>query len=265
MNFLVTILLFFTILSSSVFGQDDSSFIKGINFVQHGDYNSAIPCFKQDVINNPNSAESYYELGKCYLNIHDFSNAIESFEKCISIDPNCETYEWISTPYILIGDAYISKGDTNKALDYYNKSLSVFPQDDIALSKLKEIKNSLGSTNNKYIDLTKNYPNTTCRPYTNVQCFDLFFDNCTWKYFKSKSGSNIVEFSGSAKQEFLKPGMSLCCLFQYIVNNNKPEIGYLEINNEKQPTEYYDMFLLQTIAPVVIEKNLVKPIPNKIE
>lgn len=249
-----------------LYAQDDSFFLKGINNVEHGDYKSAISCFNQEILQNPNNAETYYEIGKCYLKTNEPSKAIDSFQKCINIDPQCETYEWINTPYVLIGDVFASQGNTNKAIEYYKKSLSVFPQDKLASTKINDISNnSLPTNDDSFVNLTINYPNSCCKPYTNGQCFDLFFENCAWKYFKSNSGSDIVEFSGSAKQELLKPGMSLSCVFQYIIKNGKPEIGYLEINNEKQPIEFYDMFMLQTVMPLVIDKYISKPVPDKIK
>jgi tetratricopeptide (TPR) repeat protein len=58
-----------------------------------------------------------YYAGVCYMNLNDYDNAIEFFS-------NFKTTDMLLEPITLgaIGDAYLEKGETEKAIDYYKKA-----------------------------------------------------------------------------------------------------------------------------------------------
>lgn len=51
------------------------------------DYERALKYFKQNVANNPESANAYDSLGECYKTMGDKKNAIKSLKKALSLNP----------------------------------------------------------------------------------------------------------------------------------------------------------------------------------
>lgn len=66
------------------------------------------------------------------------------------------------------------------------------------------------------------------------KAFSQFFDNGTWKSFKSKKGNTIVEFKGNCY--YLDENVSMTIQFK-ILNDEQFNLQYIEINGVNIPEE----------------------------
>jgi tetratricopeptide (TPR) repeat protein len=64
---------------------------------------------------------TYYYLGECYEKLNDYDNALEYYNKSIDLDPQQ------SDPWAGIGAVYDEQGDTIKALTYTLKAIGLDP------------------------------------------------------------------------------------------------------------------------------------------
>lgn len=103
-------------------------------------------------------------------------------------------------------------------------------------------------------------------PYTLEYTLESFCEGNSWRYFSSKSGQDIVEYSGSAKQEFLKPGaeLSFCIQYQCDPKLETPKPVYFELNGEKQPPEACAQILMMAMG-VAMQRKAREGIPDKVE
>jgi len=118
-----------------------------------GNYDEIIKCYKKIVEIKPNCFEAYYEMGMAYQHKHNLDKAVECLDKAIEINPlSTDAYDMkyliclfkgdyneaidcyndrlikiksndSSSVYNNIGIAYRRKGDYDKAIEYYEKSI----------------------------------------------------------------------------------------------------------------------------------------------
>lgn len=103
-------------------------------------------------------------------------------------------------------------------------------------------------------------------PYTLEYTLESFCEGNSWRYFSSKTGQDIVEYSGSAKQEFLKSGaeLSFCIQYQCDPKLEAPKPVYFELNGEKQPPEACAQILMMAMG-VAMQRKAREAIPDKVE
>ena len=77
---------------------------------------------------NPESEDAYYNIGLCYLNEKKYDEAIQKFNKVISINPE------YSLGYYCLGLCYEKTNNQNSALSNYQKFVSL--TDDSGLKKI---------------------------------------------------------------------------------------------------------------------------------
>jgi CO dehydrogenase/acetyl-CoA synthase epsilon subunit len=89
-----------------------------------------------------------------------------------------------------------------------------------------------GSSNNKFISLVKNGHPTSYPNLTYGKAFENFFTSPTWKYFKSNTREDVVEFTGYCNYQEVKVKADL----QFILNvdTGKITVGALSINDVPQ-------------------------------
>jgi tetratricopeptide (TPR) repeat protein len=92
------------------------------NFNNVGDYERAIEAGKLAVKEYPNSAGTYYCLGRAYYNVGELKSAYENMKKAESLTNNKEDLMYI---YNEIGMILYSMGYLDDALLYYSRSLSL--------------------------------------------------------------------------------------------------------------------------------------------
>jgi tetratricopeptide (TPR) repeat protein len=79
-----------------------------------GDYNGAIATLKDAAGKDPSNGEIQLLLIKCYLEIKQYDNAVNSGEKAVAIDPKSSVYhQWL-------GEAYGEKADHSSMLSAYS-------------------------------------------------------------------------------------------------------------------------------------------------
>jgi tetratricopeptide (TPR) repeat protein len=120
------ICLFFSIVVSA---QKHQKFLDaGIQLMNEEKYDLALNEFKSAVSANPKSAESYYQRGRCYLNLGKNAEAKKDLDKAIELDPKGIYYNTRGLAYENLNDTIrahsdfglaISKDSTNSQF-YYN-------------------------------------------------------------------------------------------------------------------------------------------------
>ncbi len=79
----------------------------------------------------PKNVSSWYSLGVAYHESGQTSRAIECYQKALSIDPE------FADAWYNLGNVHRKSGQTSRAIEYYQKALSIDPED-------AEVWNSLG-------------------------------------------------------------------------------------------------------------------------
>ena len=88
---------------------------------------SQLAALEAKVAQNPNDAQSLYDLADAYNNQGDFTKAIGYYERALALRPNDLN---IMTD---LGTAYYYSGDPDKGLDTYAKVLKIDPKFEQAL------------------------------------------------------------------------------------------------------------------------------------
>jgi len=87
-----------------------------------GNYTSSISTLQSAVTQSPNSAETYYWLGRNYYELRDYDNAISQAEKSVQLDPKNSLYhQWL-------GRAYGGKADREHSFSLAKKVKKEFQQ-----------------------------------------------------------------------------------------------------------------------------------------
>ena len=65
---------------------DPPYYSSALTSYQNGDLRAAIHLFKLHLIDDPKHAESLYNIGVAYVDLEEYPNAIEYYEKCLKVD-----------------------------------------------------------------------------------------------------------------------------------------------------------------------------------
>lgn len=126
------VLLFF---SKGIAGTEaDVHFEKGVDYINQGDYEQAIEEFNRVISIDSEYVDAYCGIGIAYLNQKDYKKAIEAFEKATALDPD----EPIA--YYLLGRAYEEIMNYEKAISAWNRFLALRPRGRRARRLRKHIK-----------------------------------------------------------------------------------------------------------------------------
>ncbi len=96
-------------------------FDQGVQFYQQGKFEEAIEAFEDVIINKPDFAEGYYNLGMACLRQGDPERAIEVIHKAIELKPD------FIEAYFGLGQAYIDKGQEEGATEIFKKAVAINP------------------------------------------------------------------------------------------------------------------------------------------
>jgi tetratricopeptide (TPR) repeat protein len=80
-----------------------------------GNYSSSITTLQSAVTQNPNSAETFYWLGRNYYELRDYDNAIANAEKSVQLDPKNSLY------HMWLGRAFGGKADRERSYSIAKK------------------------------------------------------------------------------------------------------------------------------------------------
>ncbi len=161
----------------------DDYYNQGISAFNQKNYEQAINKFTRALSLDPNHADAYVWRSDAYIQLSQYQQAIEDCTQIISIDPDnipayvrrgfarlsleeyqqsledsnraislisltfnqTHTNSWLSQAYAQQGDAHQALGNSNEAIENYQKSLDIVPNDDLRakLDALNNAKNHL--------------------------------------------------------------------------------------------------------------------------
>jgi tetratricopeptide (TPR) repeat protein len=79
---------------------------------------------------------TFYNVGVAYYNAKDYDNAIQYFQKSVTVDPK------FTDGYFQIGLTYVAKGDNPKAIEAFKKVIEIDPSSESA-KEAQEFINSI--------------------------------------------------------------------------------------------------------------------------
>ncbi|MBT8327082.1 MAG: tetratricopeptide repeat protein [Bacteroidia bacterium] len=117
----------------------ESLTLLGYSYQKLGKWESAMDVWTQLIVLNPYHADFYNERGVCKFQLR-FKHAIQDFDKAIELVP--------TNPYFYGCRAYIKDktGDTEGAIEDYNKAHILDPEDATTLNNLGLAEQKLGYT-----------------------------------------------------------------------------------------------------------------------
>jgi tetratricopeptide (TPR) repeat protein len=99
-------------------------FDKGTALMGPKTYSQAIEAFNRAISISPNIPEAHLNRGIALYNLRQHSEALEEYDKATALDPN------LTRAYDERGRIYLEKGDTRKAIDEFSKSIAIKPTTD---------------------------------------------------------------------------------------------------------------------------------------
>ena len=106
---------------------------RGINFIQQGQYDSALVYLNKGLEGAQEAADSgaiglaYLVVGYVYDSKGEYDRALEYYQKALEIYKSNygDNHPDVAMAYNNIGDVYESKGEYDRALEYYQKAYSI--------------------------------------------------------------------------------------------------------------------------------------------
>src|SRR5271167_2636090 len=94
---------------------------RGIEAVNRADFSSAITMLSEVVVEDSENTEAWRQLGLCYLETAQPDLAIEALTRAVRYDP------LHATTHYLLGNAYGSAGQLERAAACYRRALEIDP------------------------------------------------------------------------------------------------------------------------------------------
>jgi len=121
--------------SSGICGTEaDAHFQKGVSYINEGDYREAIEEFNRTLTIDSKYVDAYCGIGIAYLNQKKYKEAIEALEKTVVLDPEK------AIAYYLLGMAYEQIMNYGVAIAAWEKFLALSPEGKRAERVRKHIK-----------------------------------------------------------------------------------------------------------------------------
>lgn len=112
----------------------DVHFEKGVDYINQGDYQQAIEEFNRVISIDSEYVDAYCGIGIAYLSQKNYKKAIETFEKATALAPD------EPMAYYLLGRAYEEIMNYEQAISAWNKFLALHPGGKRARRLRKHIK-----------------------------------------------------------------------------------------------------------------------------
>ncbi|MDX2002541.1 MAG: tetratricopeptide repeat protein [Chitinophagales bacterium] len=119
--------LLFLLFAIGASAQEDRYIKEGNVLFMQKKYAEAEVAYKNALIENPNSAEAFFNLGTIYLKQDSTSKAIEFLQKASNLSQDAKIK---GMAYHNIGNAYMHKKEYQQAIDAYQNSLAQSPNDE---------------------------------------------------------------------------------------------------------------------------------------
>ncbi len=97
----------------------DAYEMRGLLFLQKGNYREALGNFKSLIALQPNDYFSWVRLGYIYSKLNDFDNALNSYNKAVSLAPN------YASPKRYLGELYLKNGNSELAFQNLSQAAAV--------------------------------------------------------------------------------------------------------------------------------------------
>lgn len=105
----------------------------------------AIKFLKEGLSHNPNSWQIYLQLGEIYfINKKNYRQALINFQKSYNLlsDENSDKYSRREV-YTFMAGSYEKLGETDKALEFYKKIVTLFPESTALQEKIKSLSSGI--------------------------------------------------------------------------------------------------------------------------
>lgn len=122
---------------------------QGKRYLNLEDYTSAVECFSNAINKQPTIATFYNDRGVAYDHLKEYKKAIADFNKAIVLNPDDES------AYNNRGNAYNDLGEYEKAIADYSKAIKLKPNLALAYSNRGEAHNALGEYEKAINDCNK--------------------------------------------------------------------------------------------------------------
>lgn len=121
---------------------------RGVALKKAGDIQDAKASFEECIKLKNDFAGGYNALGGVYFSLGDYTNAISNFEKVLTLSNKANVQKKVkknlSLAYTKLGNEEITKGNSQKAIEYLNKAVENYNYDAAYLS-LAKIHSELGN------------------------------------------------------------------------------------------------------------------------
>jgi len=108
--------------------------LKGLNYIQLGDFAAAIEYLHQSSIHDPINEKIWQDLGSAYrVHIHDSEKALEAFQNSLQINPKS------SSAYNGLGVVHAQLGNRQEAIEMLQLAVKHNPGDKVAQGNLVKL------------------------------------------------------------------------------------------------------------------------------
>ena len=112
--------------------QAKDEYKKGVDFYDKSDYDTAILCFNEAILLNPDYQDAYAKRGTTYWKKNNYSRAISDLSQAIRLDSGGSTFlDKLSrkSMYLIRANAYSLNGDFDESINDYNRLIEMFPDE----------------------------------------------------------------------------------------------------------------------------------------
>ncbi|KQC14302.1 MAG: hypothetical protein APR63_14650 [Desulfuromonas sp. SDB] len=117
-------------LGTDIYAPEYIHTILGNVYSELGDYSKALECHRQSLEINPQTYQSWVNMGIVYRKLEDFDKAESCYLKAMEVNPE------YTEMYVSLGALYIFKQDPETAIKYLQEAISLQPDNSIAWANL---------------------------------------------------------------------------------------------------------------------------------
>ena len=134
LKYLIPLLMSILLVSNLCIASNDTDIQNAKKFMNDEMYPQAIALWDKVIEEYPEDAASHFQLGICYLNLHDFDNADDSFAEAIRLQLDY-AYK-VSDEYMKVACKAITEAKVTVAFDAYKKATQYQPDMEVGIDKL---------------------------------------------------------------------------------------------------------------------------------
>lgn len=147
MSIVIAMLAFALASCATMFPGAQSEFDLGMQFFNQGRYADAIPHFQRASEHDPNFADAFLYLGRCYVSTGRYVEAIQPLRTAYSLAPEKtrrETFTILLDALIGAALSEVKRGDLRSAVGHFKDALALDPQSRQAKDELAKALISYG-------------------------------------------------------------------------------------------------------------------------